>query len=164
MMNPMVSGLGGGKMSSSDPHSKIDFLDSAESVTTKVHMAACEDGVTEGNGLLQITRHILMPLSALKSDPAFEHPRSNPLITPNAPTGTLLSIKVSSSTGDASAERHYSSIEELEKDFRGGEVTAAELKDSVSDALNKLLDPIREAFDASQEWQELTKLAYPGSV
>lgn len=164
MMNPMVSGLGGGKMSSSDPHSKIDFLDSAESVTTKVHMAACEDGVTEGNGLLQITRHILMPLSALKSDPAFEHPRSNPLITPNAPTGTLLSIKISSSTGDAPAERHYSSIEELEKDFRGGEVTAAELKDSVSDALNKLLDPIREAFDASQEWQELTKLAYPGSV
>ena len=151
-------------MSSSDPHSKIDFLDSAESVTTKVHMAACEDGVTEGNGLLQITRHILMPLSALKSDPAFEHPRPNPLISPNSPTGTLLSIKVSSSTGNAPAEGHYSSIEELEKDFGERRVTAAELKDSVSDALNKLLDPIREAFDASQEWQEITKLAYPGSV
>ena len=162
-MNPMVSGLGGGKMSSSDPHSKIDFLDSAESVTTKVHMAACEDGVTAGNGLLQITKHILLPLSALKSDPAFEHPRPNPLTSPNAPTGTLLSIKVSP-TGGAPVERHYSRIEDLEKDFEERKVTAAELKDAVSDALNKLLDPIREAFDASQEWQEITKLAYPGSV
>ena len=73
-------------MSSSDPHSKIDFLDSAEPVTTKVHMAACENGDTGGNGLLQITKHILMPLSTLKSDPAFE-PRPNPIISPNAPTG-----------------------------------------------------------------------------
>jgi len=43
-------------------------------------------------------------------------------------------------------------------------VTAAVLKDAVSDALNKLLQPIREAFDASQEWQEIAKLAYPDSV
>jgi tyrosyl-tRNA synthetase len=162
MMNPMVSGLGGGKMSSSDPHSKIDFLDSAESVTTKVHMAACEDGVIEGNGLLQITKHILIPLSALKSDPAFEHPKPNPLISPNAPMGTLFSINASS-IGGVPAERHYSSIEALAKDFEERQVTAAELKDAVSDALNKLLDPIREAFDTSQEWQEITKLAYPDS-
>jgi len=162
-MNPMVSGLGGGKMSSSDPHSKIDFLDSADSVTTKVHMAACEDGVTEGNGLLQITRHILMPLSALKSDPALEHPTPNPLISPNSPTGTRLSIKTSP-TGDPDAEWHYASIEELEKDFKERKVTTAMLKDAVSGALNKLLDPIREAFDASQKWQEIARLAYPGSV
>lgn len=162
-MNPMVSGLGGGKMSSSDPHSKIDFLDSAESVTTKVHMASCEDGVTEGNGLLQITRHIIMPVSALKSDPAFEHPNPNSLISPNAPTGTLFSIKVSPA-GDAAVEQHYSSIEELETDFKERKVTAAILKDAVSDALNKMLNPIREAFDASQEWQEVSKLAYPDSV
>jgi tyrosyl-tRNA synthetase len=162
-MNPMVSGLGGGKMSSSDAHSKIDFLDSAESVTTKVHVAACEDGVTEGNGLLQITKHIIMPLSALKSDPAFEHPRPNTLVSPNAPMGTLFSINVSP-TGGAATERHYSSIEELEKDFGERKVTAAALKDAVSGALNKVLDPIREAFEANREWQEITKLAYPGSV
>ena len=162
-MNPMVSGLGGGKMSSSDPNSKIDFLDSAESVTAKVHIAACEDGVIEGNGLIQITKHIIMPVSALKWDPAFEHPKPNHLISPNAPTGTLFSIKASS-TGGASAERHYSSIEELEADFKERKVTAAELKDAVSDTLNKLLDPVREAFNASQEWQDITKLAYPDSV
>ena len=56
-------------MSSSDPHSKIDFLDSAESVTATVHLTAYEDGDIGGNGLLQITKHILMPLSVLRSDP-----------------------------------------------------------------------------------------------
>ena len=150
-------------MSSSDAHSKIDFLDSAESVMAKVHMAACQDGVTEGNGLLQITKHILMPLTALKSDPVFEHPRPNPLIPPNAPKGTLFSIKASP-TGDAAAERYYSCIEELEKAFKEKKVTTAELKNAVSEALNKVLDPIREAFDANQEWQKITKLAYPDSV
>ena len=103
-------------MSFWDPHIKIDFLDSTESVTSKVHMAACENGVTGGNGLLQIIKHTLMLLSALKSDPAFEHPRPNPLISPNAPTGTLPSIKVSP-TGGTPAERLYSSIKGLEKDF-----------------------------------------------
>ena len=43
-------------------------------------------------------------------------------------------------------------------------MTAVELKDAVSNGLNKLLDPIRETFEASEEWQEITKLAYPGSV
>ena len=90
-------------------------------------------------------------MGALKPDPAFDHPRPSPLNSPNAPTGTLLSIKVSPA-GDAPAERHYSSIEELEKDFEERKVTTAKLKDAVSDGLNKLLDPIREAFDVSEEW------------
>ena len=43
-------------------------------------------------------------------------------------------------------------------------MTAVELKDAVSDGLNKLLGPIREIFEASQGWQEITKLAHPGPV
>ena len=64
-------------MSCSDPHSKNNFLDSAESVTSQVHMAACEGGVT--GETVSFTKHILMPLSALKSDPGFKHPRPDPL-------------------------------------------------------------------------------------
>ena len=157
-MNPMVSGLGGGKMSSSDPHSKIDFLDSADSVTTKVHMAACEDGVTEGNGLLQIIRHIIMPLSALKSDPALEPLTPTPLISPNTSTGTCVSIKASP-TSSPDAECHYPSIEELEKDLKERKGTTSMPKDAVPGALNKLLDAIREAFDGSQKWQGSPTLA-----
>ena len=37
LMNPMVGGLSGAKMSSSDPDSKIDLIDDAESV----HGATC---------------------------------------------------------------------------------------------------------------------------
>ena len=53
---------------------------------------------------------------------------------------------------------------QLEKDFEERKVTTAELKDAAPDALNKLLDPIREVFDASQEWQEITALVYPSSI
>ena len=137
-------------MSSSDPYSTIDFLETDESATTKVHMAAYKDGVTGGSSLLQIIKDIPMPLYALKLDPAFEHPRLNPLTSPNALTGTQPSIKVSS-TGDAPAERHHSSLGQLEKDFEERKVTTAKPKDAAPDALNKLLDPIREIFDASQE-------------
>jgi tyrosyl-tRNA synthetase len=35
LMNAMVPGLAGGKMSASDPKSKIDFLDSSEEVRKK---------------------------------------------------------------------------------------------------------------------------------
>ncbi|KAI5303062.1 Tyrosine--tRNA ligase cytoplasmic [Ascosphaera pollenicola] len=39
LMNPMVPGLAGGKMSSSDPDSKIDILDTADAVKKKLKKA-----------------------------------------------------------------------------------------------------------------------------
>ncbi|THH14200.1 hypothetical protein EW146_g6115, partial [Bondarzewia mesenterica] len=44
LMNAMVPGLAGGKMSSSDPDSKIDFLDPPEVVRRKIKKAFCEEG------------------------------------------------------------------------------------------------------------------------
>jgi hypothetical protein len=35
------------------------------------------------------------------------------------------------------------------------------LKTAVGDAINKLLDPIRKAFEENEEWQKVEKLAYP---
>jgi tyrosyl-tRNA synthetase len=51
-MNPMVPGLGGGKMSVSDPNSKIDLLDTPEVVKKKIKAAFCEEGNIEENGVL----------------------------------------------------------------------------------------------------------------
>ena len=51
-MNAMVPGLSGGKMSSSDPNSKIDFLDPPEVVRRKIKAAFCEEGNTAENGVL----------------------------------------------------------------------------------------------------------------
>ena len=52
LMNKMVPGLTGGKMSSSEPNSKIDFLDPPDVVKRKIKSAFCEEGNVAENGVL----------------------------------------------------------------------------------------------------------------
>ena len=68
LMNPMVPGLAGGKMSASDPDSKIDVLDDPEAVRKKLKKAHCAPKVVEGNGVLSFVEYVLFPVSALKDD------------------------------------------------------------------------------------------------
>jgi tyrosyl-tRNA synthetase len=80
LINPMVPGLHGGKMSSSDeginiphpsrgllksPDSKIDLLDPPEIVTRKIRKAEAAPRITEGNGILAFTEFVLLPAAAL---------------------------------------------------------------------------------------------------
>lgn len=67
MMNPMLPGLAGGKMSASDPDSKIDVLDSADIVKKKLKKAHAIPKELEGNGLVSFVEYVLLPVSALKS-------------------------------------------------------------------------------------------------
>lgn len=60
-MNPMVPGLAGGKMSASDPNSKIDLLDSADSVAKKIRKANAPPRETKDNGLLAFVEFVLLP-------------------------------------------------------------------------------------------------------
>ncbi|EDW41760.1 GM24400 [Drosophila sechellia] len=61
-MNPMVPGLAGGKMSSSEEDSKIDLLDSPANVKKKLKKAFCEPGNIADNGLLSFVKHVLFSL------------------------------------------------------------------------------------------------------
>lgn len=63
LMNPMVPGLTGTKMSSSEDNSKIDMLDSSAQVKKKIKSAFCEPGNIESNGILAFAKHVLFPLS-----------------------------------------------------------------------------------------------------
>lgn len=67
LMNPMVPGLAGGKMSSSDPDSKIDVLDPPEIVKKKIKKAYAMPKVVEDNGLLSFAEYVLLPASAIKT-------------------------------------------------------------------------------------------------
>ena len=62
-MNPMVPGLTGTKMSSSEETSKIDILDTPAQVKKKIKGAFCEPGNIDNNGLLSFAKHVLFPLS-----------------------------------------------------------------------------------------------------
>lgn len=72
LMNSMVPGLAGGKMSSSDPDSKIDLLDSADVVKKKLKKAFAPPKEIEGNGLLSFVEYVLLPAGTLKhGEPRF---------------------------------------------------------------------------------------------
>merc|ERR1719183_905294 len=61
LMNPMVPGLTGTKMSSSDEDSKIDLLDTAASLKKKLKKAFCEPGNITDNGILSFCKYVIIP-------------------------------------------------------------------------------------------------------
>lgn len=62
LMNPMVPGLSGGKMSSSELNSKIDLLDDEETIRRKLSGALCDRNNTAENGVLAFVQHVIWPL------------------------------------------------------------------------------------------------------
>jgi tyrosyl-tRNA synthetase len=71
-MNPMMAGLGGAKMSSSDgADAKIDLLDSPESITKKIKKAECFPKRVEENGVISIVENILLPAAVLEGHGEF---------------------------------------------------------------------------------------------
>lgn len=141
LMNPLIPGLQeGGKMSSSDPNSKIDFLDSEKDVTTKVKKAFCPPKQLEGNGVLSFIEHAVLPASALRS-----------------PDG-----KASFVVERRDAEPlTYTNIDDLRRDYEADTIAPQSVKPAMTKALLELLRPIREAFESNAEWREVEQKAYP---
>ncbi|XP_061838309.2 tyrosine--tRNA ligase, cytoplasmic isoform X1 [Nerophis lumbriciformis] len=136
LMNPMVPGLTGAKMSSSEEESKIDLLDSKEDLKKKLKKAFCEPGNIQNNGLLSFVKFVLFPL------------------------GGEFSIKRDAKWG---GDKVYTAFEEVEKDFAEERIHPGDLKASVETALNVLLEPIRKKFE-SAELRKLTNSAYPNTL
>eukprot|EP00658_Telonema_sp_P-2_P056989 TRINITY_DN4544_c0_g1_i2.p1 TRINITY_DN4544_c0_g1~~TRINITY_DN4544_c0_g1_i2.p1 ORF type:complete len:1395 (-),score=397.84 TRINITY_DN4544_c0_g1_i2:129-4313(-) len=63
LMNEMVPGLTGDKMSASEPASKIDILDTSQDIRAKLLGAFCEPGNIEKNGPLGFSKVIFWCLS-----------------------------------------------------------------------------------------------------
>ncbi|KAF8261110.1 hypothetical protein EI94DRAFT_1773523 [Lactarius quietus] len=170
LMNAMVPGLAGGKMSSSDPDSKIDFLDPPDAVRRKIKKAFCEEGNVEDNGVLSFVEAVLIPISELRLERAAEKTSSNPetdeehgkpFATEGAPPGTVFSVSRDEKYG---GPMHFSTYDALREAFEKREVHPKDLKGAVADAVVSLLAPIRKRFEESKEWQEVTELAYPTPV
>ena len=59
VMNPMIPGLVGKKMSSSDVKSKIDLTDGIEDVRAKINKADCVEGEPD-NGVMAFLKYVIM--------------------------------------------------------------------------------------------------------
>lgn len=166
LMNPMVPGLSGGKMSSSEPKSKIDFLDKPAEVKAKLKAAVCTPGQVEGNGVLAFLKSVLIPVQRSWDEQAkarkeeSDRPGEMSFVKPGAPAGTVFSISRSEKFG---GDIHFSSYEAVEKAYAREDLHPSDLKKGVTDALNALLAPIQKMFDKDPEWQEAEKYGYPDS-
>jgi len=67
IMNPMIPGLHGSKMSASDPDSKIDLLDPPEAVQKKLRKAEAAPREPEGNGVVALFESVMLPISELQN-------------------------------------------------------------------------------------------------
>ncbi|KAL5522037.1 hypothetical protein ACEPAF_1893 [Sanghuangporus sanghuang] len=166
LMNAMVPGLAGGKMSASDPNSKIDFLDPPAVVKKKIKMAFCEPGNVTDNGLLAFVKAVLIPISELRiersngTDTVLEAGLGDqsPFIAEGAPEGTIFSIVRPEKFGGTV---HYKNYEDIEKDFADEVIHPGDLKGAVTDAIIKVLTPIQELYLQNAEWKEAAEKAYP---
>lgn len=136
LMNPMVPGLTGAKMSSSEEESKIDLLDSPSNVKKKLKRAFCEPGNIENNGVLSFVKHVIFPL--------FQE-------------GDSFTVNRNPENG---GDIKFDNFEKLEQAFAKQEIHPADLKAAVEIQINKLLAPIIKDFE-KPELKKLAEQAYP---
>ncbi|MCK9568324.1 tyrosine--tRNA ligase [Candidatus Pacearchaeota archaeon] len=120
IMNPLIPGLIGKKMSSSDPKSKIDFLDDEKTVMQKVNSADCVEGNPD-NGVMAFLKYVIMTLRGDKKE-KFVVKRDKKF------------------GGDVS----YKNYEEVEKDFIEKKLHPMDLKIAVAKEIVEILKPIQK--------------------
>ncbi len=124
MMHKLIPGLGkSGKMSSSEPDSKVDFDDTDEVIKDKINKAYSLDGQVEGNALLLILRHILFYV--------FDLDNKNFIVERPEKWG-----------GDVV----YKNYEDLEKDFMNKKLSSVDLKPALAKEIINLITPIRDVL------------------
>jgi tyrosyl-tRNA synthetase len=146
LMNRMVPGLmQGGKMSASDPNSKIDLLEQPKIVKKKINQAFCAPGNIEDNGLLAFVKNVLGPIHELKfGDGTFEFFIDRP-----EKYGGPITFKT---------------YKDLEDSFQNEQLSPVDLKSGVADAINVLLVPIINEYNNNKEFQDAETNGYPAPV
>lgn len=132
IMNPMIRGLIGEKMSSSIEGTKIDTLESEESVKSKVNKAECVEGDPD-NGIMALLKYVIFVLKEERNE-------------------KLLIERPEKYGGN----KEYSSYDELEKDFVAKSLHPMDLKVALAKELNVLLKKLRD----NKELVKLHSLAY----
>ena|SRR3989344_2628043 len=132
IMNPMIRGLVGEKMSSSIEATKIDLLNDEETVKKKINNAGCIEGNSD-NGIMALLQYLIMILKEDKKEKfVVERPQK------------------------FGGKIEYSNYKEIEKDFASKKLHPLDLKNAVAREINILLKPFRE----NKELNILYKKAY----
>lgn len=133
VMNPIIPSLGkSGKMSASEPNSKIDIMDTDDTIIAKSKGAFSVDRKVDGNGVMAIFKYILFQL---------------------IPTITIMRPE------QYGGNITYTSYEALERDFTEGKIASIDIKDTMGPLLCSILGPIRDRVNT--EFKGVLERAYP---
>tara|TARA_Y100000034_G_scaffold119741_1_gene161832 strand:+ start:5012 stop:6028 length:1017 start_codon:yes stop_codon:yes gene_type:complete len=132
LINPLIRGLVGEKMSSSIEATKIDLLDEEEKVKKKINGAEMVAG-NPNNGVMALLKYFIF---VIKKD-----------------KGHKFIIKRDKKYG---GDLEYGSYEKLEKDFKSKKLHSLDLKNAVAEQINGLLVNFRK----NKKLHELHKKAY----
>jgi len=133
IINPLIPGLIGKKMSASDERSKIDLLDSEEIVYKKLKNAEMVAGNPD-NGIMAFLRYVIMPIKQDRK----EH---------------FIVERDKKYGGDL----RFSNYDKIEKMFKEKKLHPLDLKNAVAREINDLLKTIRAK---KKKLDELAKEAY----
>lgn len=127
----MLSGLTGqGKMSKSDPNSAIYMEDEEADVNLKIKKAFCPPKVVNENPCIEYVQYIILPWF-----------------------GSFEVIRKDQDGGN----KVYEDMEELIKDYESEALHPSDLKNGLSRALNKILQPVRDHFKNNADAMKLLK-------
>ena len=112
------------KMSKSRPGSSISILATEEEVRAALKSAWCPVGITEGNPVMFLCRHLILPT-----------------------TGTMHVERKSEYGGDVD----YASYSELARDFEGKKLHPVDLKNAAAASLVDIMEPIRRRFSKERD-------------
>ena len=133
IMNPLIPGLIGKKMSASDEKSKIDLLDDEKTVKKKLNNADCVAGNPD-NGIMAFLEYVIM---TIKKDN-----KEKFIVERDKKYG-----------GDLK----YEDYKKVEKDFIAKKLHPLDLKNAVAREINGMLKPIQKR---KKELGELARNAY----
>lgn len=122
-----------GKMSKSDPNSGIFIHNSNDEIRTKIKKAWCEESNIQNNPLLEIARSVIF------------HEFNE------------MKVERSEKFGGNVVFSEYS---QLESDFAGKKLHPTDLKQTVGEYLVKIISPIRENLNLSEELFDSIKKSY----
>jgi len=119
-----------GKMSKSDPNSGVFIHNSDDEIKKKISKAWCEEKNTQNNPLLEIARTVI-----------FHEFNEMNVERPEKFGGNI----------------SYTDYDQLKKDFEIAELHPGDLKQTVGSYLVKIISPIREKLNLSEELHEIIK-------
>mgnify|MGYP000356663709 FL=1 len=122
-----------GKMSKSDPNSGVFIHNSDDEIKKKISKAWCEEANTQNNPLLEITRTII-----------FHEFNEMNVERPEKFGGNI----------------SYTDYNQLETDFAEKKLHPGDLKQTVGNYLIKIISPIREKLNLSEELRETIEKNY----